>query len=132
MNTVTVLWDTTRLNGAIKAATLSSFKVAQEDARARRHNKSRSDIELHITSENQAELVPKGLQSVFEQGRAGGYEIAPKKFALKFTAGDGGFAASAVGGPMPPFPAMGPAGQDWSRAGFQSTARRFLAGAGFR
>jgi hypothetical protein len=148
-------WDPTRLNASLKNATLASFKVAHADAQARRHNTSRSSVKLKINSEVQADLVPQGLQGVFEQGREGGYEINPSgatgirrsrskgvtsfrvragtgdKFALKFTGGDGGFAAYAVGGPMRSYPAMGPAAKDWARKGYQTVAKGTLAAQGF-
>lgn len=151
-------FNPTRLNAAIARANAASFRVAQADALARRHNTSKSGVKLRVNSTTQADLVPTGLQSTFEQGRQGGYEINPSgqvgirrsfsrtqgstykvrakaggdKFALKFVGGDGKFAAYAVGGPMRPYPAMKPAASDWARKGYQVTARQTLAASGFR
>jgi hypothetical protein len=153
-------WNPTRLNASIRTATLASFKAAQADAKVRRHNKSKSDVGLKIISDVQADLIPRGLQGLFEQGGKNSYEINPSgvtgirrsrksvggvktttfgvkagtgdKFALKFVGGDGGFAAHVIRPPMHAFPAMGPAGQDWARTGYQQIAKRTLAAQGFR
>lgn len=156
--TSAVRWDPSRLNAAIARGNRASFKVAHADALARRHNKSKSGVRLIEQSSTTAILKATGLQTVFESGRQGGYEINPgaitgvrrsysrktgtssyrsragrgDKTALKFTGGDGGFAAYAIGGPMRPYPAMGPAASDWARGGAQATMRTSLAAGGFR
>lgn len=156
--TVVTRWDPSRLNRAITGAFPKSVKVAQVDATRRLHNHSKSSVGARITNSTNAVLYGKGLTSVFEGGRQGGYEINPSgatgirrsysrktstatyksragsgdKFALKFVGGDGGFAAYAIGGSMQAYPAMGPAGQDWARRGYQTVARAELRSKGFR
>lgn len=54
--------------------------------------------------------------------------------ALLITSGSlgGQFFAHIEGGPMRPYPAMGPAARDWARGGYQATAKAILAAEGFR
>lgn len=127
---VRTYWHPERLNAAIAAAFPSAAKAAQDDAKARLHEKQRSDVGLRVTSANTAQLQPQGLASLFEHGRRPGYAIVPKEAqALKI--GTQGFAARAVGGPMRSYPALGPAARDWALGGYQGVARRILGAAGF-
>ncbi len=103
-------------------------------------------------------LRPTGLGIIYEKGRQGGYEINPgaisgvrssfsrktgsrsykvkggtgDKTALKFTGGDGGFAAYAIGGPMAARPYLRPAAARWANGGSQAAMRRALLSGGFR
>lgn len=120
---MTLLWYPERLNAAITEAYLRSLELAREDAAA--HAPSVAGAELHGTA-----LVGTGLAPVFEHGRRGGYEIAPKKaLALRFPSGS--FASFAKGGAMKPEPFLGPAAARWATSGFQATARVTLATQGF-
>lgn len=154
---MTVVWNPTRLNSSIKSVFPKSVLLARVEAKSRLHNKSKSDVKSRVTSSSSALLIGTGLAATFEKGREGGYEINPSgqagvrrsfsrktgsvsfksragkgdKFALKFVGGDGRFAAYAVGGDMRPYPAMGPAAQDWARVIYPRTAQAILATAGF-
>ena len=51
--------------------------------------------------------------------------------ALRFSKGDGGYAAYSIGGPMKAEPYVKPAGTVWARTLFPAQARRTLASSGF-
>jgi len=121
---MTVVWNPAALNAAILRAYEASMVRARDDAQSHSPT-SKAGVELRGNS-----LVPTGLGTVFEKGRAGGYEIAPLGRALKFP--NGTFAAFARGGPMRPEPYIGPAASRWATGGFHSTARATLAASGFR
>lgn len=121
---MTLVWAPERLNAAIAQAYKESLLVAEADAKATSPDPDKAGAELVGTA-----LSATGLGGVFEQGRHGGYPIAPKN-ALALKIGSG-FAASAVGGPMAPKPYIGPAALRWANGGFQSVARASLATQGF-
>ena len=122
--TGSVQWFPERLNAAIAEAYKASLAVALEDANATSPDPDKAGAKLVGNA-----LAPTGLGTVFEQGRQGGYDIAPTHAqALKIGTG---FAAFATGGSMAPKPYLGPAAQRWATEGFQATARARLAASGF-
>jgi hypothetical protein len=126
---VTFRWDPSRLNAAIARGNLVSFKVAHEDALARRKAKTKTGIDLDISSSNVATMEPRGLQAMFEKGRRGGYAVSAGGKPMPI--GGGKFASAVTGGPMRAYPAMGPASQTWARGGYNTVARKNLQASGF-
>lgn len=145
-------WDTTRLTSAVKSANLSSFEAAAADAKLRRHNTSKSDVNLKVIDAEHAQLQPEGLQGLFELGGKGPYPINASgvgtasstgrvtTVVVRGGSGDKGALAGAglahpvrgvMRGPQRAFPAMRPAAQGWARAGYSAVARRVLAAFGF-
>jgi hypothetical protein len=131
----TFRWDPSRLNAAIARGNRVSFEVAHRDALARRKAKTKTGIDLDTVSSSVAVMKPTGLQATFERGREGGYEVLPKKgTVLTITSGPlaGRVVRSVTGGPMRPYPAMGPASQTWARGGYNTVQKQNLAASGFR
>jgi hypothetical protein len=146
------VWNTTGLNAALTAGFVRSVKAAEAVAEAK--NPAPSKIKIVIAKldpEGYAVIAGRGpLAHIFEGGRRGGYEInagfkgsrrkGVKTFravkggarALHFTHGDGGFAASAIGGPMAAEPYMAPAAAAWASALYKSSVTSTLAAAGFK
>jgi hypothetical protein len=148
-------FDPSRLNLALASAFGASVRVAVADAKATSPSKKMAGARGRATSATEGYIAPTGLGHVFEKGRKGGYTIAPggvgglsssrrsasgvrkgfkrgeKRQALKFRDG-GGYAASAIGGPMPPRPYLQPAGARWALSGYNTVARRALQTRGFR
>lgn len=112
----------------LKAAIDRAYEVSLEDARddAEANSPSfKAGVELDGNT-----LVATGIGPLFEHGREGGYDIAPRdKLALRFP--DGSFAAFAQGGEMEPDPYIGPAAERWANGGFQASASTVLASEGF-
>ena len=122
---MTLIWAPERLNAAIERAYLESLVRAEADAKANSPDPDKAGVRLEGNA-----LVPSGLGTVFEEGRQGGYDIAPKNAqALKLPGGT--FAAFVKGGAMAPKPFIHPAASRWANGGFQSTARATLASQGF-
>ena len=123
--TASFVWAPERLTAAIERAYLESLIRAEADAKAHSPDPDKAGVRLEGNA-----LVPSGLGTVFEEGRAGGYDISPKdKLAIKFPSGD--FATFAKGGAMAPKPFIHPAAARWANGGFQSTAKVTLASQGF-
>ncbi len=159
--TVTNKWSDDRLKRSVVTATKASFKATQLDAKARRHNTSKSDVALKVVTPTHGQLIPKGLQGVFEKGREAGYPInaggglglrksrVKGVTTYKVRAGSGGGVylgfnntpgtdqgtgvryGPVLGGKMGKYPAMGPAGEDWARAGYVQVSRKILAAQGY-
>lgn len=149
--------DASRLNASIKSAFPKSVTLARADAQQRLHNQSKSGVRSKVVDDGRAMLIGTGLAATFEHGRQGGYEINPgaitgirrsfsrktgtatykaragsgDKVALKFTGGDGGFAAHAIGGDMKAYPALAPASVDWVQRIYPQVAKASLSAAGF-
>lgn len=148
-------WNPAHLNAAIVSAFPQSVAIAVADAKRNAHPSDKAGATGKVTSPTTAYMKPTGLGFVFEQGRRGGYEINPglvlglrssrrrgrtsytvrfgrtQTQALKFTQGDGGFAARVIGGAMTARPYVGPAAERWARGGYQVVAKRALATKGF-
>lgn len=150
-----VVFAPQRLTATIRAANVAAFNATKIDALARRHNKSKSGVRLKVHPDaKSADLLPTGLQGMFEQGRPEGYPIFPggAEGVRKSRAGGttnyvvregrgtalalaGPFLShplwSAVGGKMDAYPAMQPAARDFATRGYQTTSRKVLTSQGF-
>lgn len=116
--------DPARLTAAVEHAYEVSLEAARDDAEASAPT-PKAGVELQDNT-----LVATGLGPVFEHGRRGGYDIAPRdKLALRFP--DGSFATMVRGGAMSPEPYIGPAAERWATGGFQAVARDELGSQGF-
>jgi hypothetical protein len=150
-------WNPAPLIGAAQGAFKASALAAQQYAKSTAPT-HKAGAKVRVVSNSNAFLMPTGLGWVFEQGRQAGYSILPggatgtrrsysrssgatykvrskrggSGSALKFTRGDGGFAASATGGAMAAEPYIRPAGVWWQTIGYRSVAIGRLAAAGFR
>lgn len=159
---LTDFWfDPTRLTAAVKNANVATFKAANVDARARRHNTSKSDVGLKVVTTEHGQLIPKGLQAVFELGREGGYPINAggglglrksrvqgiTTYKVRSGSGGGVFLGfnnvpgtdsgtgvrygPVEGGRMGKYPAEVPAAVDWSRKTYHVVSRKVLLAQGF-
>lgn len=140
---MSVTWNPGRVNSALASAFKASTIVAATDAVKGNPAPSVVGVKGPIVQGASATIVGTGLAPVFEGGRKGGYPIVPggavgprgsktrtKRTgtgrAIKFTGGDGGFAAYAIGGPMKAQPFLHPAAARWATLYYQQAARSAL------
>lgn len=152
---VSVTWNPSAVNSGLARAFKASAVVATADAVKNNPSKSKIGVKGPIVRGGTATIVGTGLAATFEEGRTGGYPIlpggalGPRKTktkgsytyttkrkrggtggALKFTGGDGKFAAYAIGGPMKAQPFLHPAAARWATIYYAQAAKGFLASLG--
>lgn len=152
---VSISWNPSAVNSALARAFKASAVTAVADAVKGNPAPSKIGVRGPIVRGTSATIVGTGLAATFEEGREAGYPILPggalgprrgksagaytyktrrkrggSGGALRFTGGDGGFAAYAIGGPMKAQPFLHPAAARWATIYYQQAARGFLAAAG--
>lgn len=126
-----VIWDDrlarTAPRKALASSSLAAKRIAQQLSPSRSVSRSIAYRLFGAPGAPNMAMLRAGhpLAHLFERGRRGGYEIAPReRTALHFSRGDGGFSRGMVrGGAMAPRPYMSPAGIVWPRL-YTAEARR--------
>lgn len=152
---VSMTWNPGAVNSALAGAFKASAVMTAADAVRGNPAPSVVGVKGPIIRGASATIVGTGLAPVFEKGREGNYPIlpggavGPRKSrvagaysyktrakrkgtgrAIKFTGGDGGFAAYAIGGPMKAQPFLHPAAARWVAIYYKQAARSALVAVG--